>query len=454
MKLARTHVRLRIGPFLALGMALGLVVAGLFMAGYEEALFRNKVVADSTGQARILAASVTAALAFNDARTAQEYVNALHANPDMEAAGVYASNGRRVAGFTTTAPLPSTVNAPISQFSGDGLVVALPAIQGNEHLGFVYLRTRIESLERRFSRYAILVLLLTMAGLVLTVLATAQNSLTRANNLLEARARDLANTNLQLEREMEERAKIEDALRQSQKMEALGQLSGGIAHDFNNLLAAIKGNQQLLERRLAQGRTDVGKYLAALREGTDRATALTQRVLAFSRRQPLVNVPVNLTVLVRGMEDLLRQSLGQQIRIETDLAADTWTICDPNQMENVLLNLAINARDATPTGGTLTIVTAKRHVETDEITAGDYVMLRVADTGSGMPEDVRVRAIEPFFTTKPPGRGTGLGLSSIFGYIKQSGGFLDIESELGKGTIVTILLPFYGGPEIPGKDKR
>ena len=165
-------------------------------------------------------------------------------------------------------------------------------------------------------------------------------------------------------------------------------------------------------------------------------------------------MPVNLSELVRGMEDLMRHSVGEKFKSKPILPPTSGRSCDLNQMENVLLNLAINARDAMPAGGTLTIVTAKKHVGTDEIAAGDYVMLRVADTGSGMPEDVRVRAIEPFFTTKPPGRGTGLGLSSIFGYIKQSGGFLDIESELGKGTIVTILLPFYGGPEIPGKDKR
>ena len=150
----------------------------------------------------------------------------------------------------------------------------------------------------------------------------------------------------------------------------------------------------------------------------------------------------------------MRQSLGKQIQIKTDLAQDTWTICDPNQMESVLLNLAINARDAMPTGGTLTISVQRVRAATSEIPAGDYVMLSVTDTGTGMPEEVRVRAIEPFFTTKPPGKGTGLGLSSIFGYVKQSGGFLDIESSPGAGTTVNILLPSYSGKDIPEGNEK
>lgn len=449
----KTAGSLRIGPLLALAISLGLIVASFVMAGYEETLFRRKAISEVTGQAHILAASVTAALAFDDAKAAQEYVNALRANSDIEAAGVYASTGARLAGFTTATPLPVSVRSENFRFENDRLVVALPAVQGKQRLGFVYLRARIESVERRFLRYAVLVVLMTMAALVLAVLAISQGSLARAHRLLESHARDLADTNLRLEREMQERAKIEEALRQSQKMEALGQLSGGIAHDFNNLLAAIKGNVQLLERRLAQGRTDVSRYLNALMEGTDRATALTQRVLAFSRRQPLANMPVNLGVLVTGMGDLLRQSVGSQIDIKTELYPNAWTVCDPNQMENVLLNLAINARDAMPSGGTLAIVAKPIRSDGTEadMPAGDYVCLSVSDTGTGMSEDVRAKAIEPFFTTKPPGQGTGLGLSSIFGYVKQSGGYLTIDSAPGKGTRVTIFLPHYEGKDIPGK---
>lgn len=448
-------MRLRIGiaPLVALALSLGLIVAGFLMAGYEETLFRRKAVSEVTGQAHILAASVTAALAFDDAKAAKEYVSALRANPDIDAAAVYVSSGKQLAGFTKAAPLPRTVRQGASRFENDRLVVAIPAAQGNQRLGYVYIRARIESVERRYLRYAVLVILMTMAALILGVLAVSQASLTRAHRLLEARARDLADTNLRLEREMQERARIEEALRQSQKMEALGQLSGGIAHDFNNLLAAIKGNIQLLERRLSQGRTDVEKYIGGLKEGTERATALTQRVLAFSRRQPLANMPVNLSLLVDGMRDLLRQSVGSQVDIRTSLYPDAWTICDPNQMENVLLNLAINARDAMPDGGTLMVTTRMTSFDKDaaDIPAGDYIVLSVSDTGTGMSEEIREKAIEPFFTTKPPGQGTGLGLSSIFGYVKQSKGHLKIDSAPGEGTTITMLLPRYQGRDIPGK---
>jgi signal transduction histidine kinase len=446
-------LRTGIAPLVAFALSLGLIVASFVMAGYEERLFREKAISEVSGQAQILAASVTAALAFDDAKTAQEYVNALRANPDIEAAAVYLPSGARLAGFTTAAPLPHGVTNEYTRFENDRLVVFLPAVQGKQRLGFVYIKARIESVERRYLRYAVLVVLMTMAALILTVLAISQGSLARAHRLLESHARNLSETNLRLEREMQERAKIEEALRQSQKMEALGQLSGGIAHDFNNLLAAIKGNIQLLERRLAQGRTDIGKYIAGLKEGADRATALTQRVLAFSRRQPLANMPVNLSLLVGGMHDLIRQSVGSQIEIRTNLHPDAWTVCDPNQMENVLLNLAINGRDAMPEGGVLMVTTRIAHFDTDttDVSAGDYISLSVSDTGNGMTEDIRQKAIEPFFTTKPPGQGTGLGLSSIFGYVKQSGGHLKIDSVPGEGTTVTILLPHHGERQNSGR---
>jgi signal transduction histidine kinase len=448
-------LRTGIAPLVALALSLVLIAAGFLMAGYEETLFRRKAISEVTGQAHILAASVTAALAFDDAKAAQEYVSALRANPDIDAAAVYVASGARLAGFTKAAPLPREITRPDSHFENDRLVVSIPAAQGNQRVGYVYIRARTESVERRYLRYAVLVILMTMAALILAVLALSQTSLARAHRLLEARARDLADTNLRLEREMQERARIEEALRQSQKMEALGQLSGGIAHDFNNLLAAIKGNIQLLERRLSQGRTDVEKYIGGLKEGTDRATALTQRVLAFSRRQPLANMPVNLSLLINGMYDLLRQSVGSQVDIRTSLHPDAWTICDPNQMENVLLNLAINARDAMPNGGTLMMTTRMTHFDKEiaDVPVGEYVVLSVSDTGTGMSEEVREKAIEPFFTTKPPGQGTGLGLSSIFGYVKQSKGHLKIDSAPDEGTTITILLPSYRGRDIPGKNE-
>jgi signal transduction histidine kinase len=303
-----------------------------------------------------------------------------------------------------------------------------------------------DSLQRRLARYGAVMLLAVMAALMLTVLATGQLALAKANRELEQKAGDLANANRKLQSEMEERAKAEDALRQSQKMEAIGQLSGGIAHDFNNLLTIVKGNLQLMQRRIAQGRTDVQRYVDSATEGLNRAANLTQRILAFSRRQPLSPQPVNLSRLIEDMAELLRHSVGHNVVLETRLAADWWTLCDPNQMENVLLNLAINARDAMPEGGKLSIETSNRRVETprrsfEEVAAGDYVRVTVHDSGTGMTEEVRRKAIDPFFTTKPLGQGTGLGLSMSFGYVRQSNGSFTIDSEPGKGTTITILMP-------------
>ena len=249
----------------------------------------------------------------------------------------------------------------------------------------------------------------------------------------------------------------QDALAQSQKMETVGQLTGGIAHDFNNLLTPIVGGATLLERRSGPGLdAETRRMLGAIREAALRAAQLTQRLLAFSRRQALAPRPTDCNRLVSGMSELLRRSLGEQVAIETVLAGGLWPcLVDPNQLENVLLNLAVNARDAMPEGGCLTIETANAHLDEayaaarSEVTPGQYVMIAVSDSGAGMPPEVLARAFEPFFTTKTEGRGTGLGLSQVYGFVKQSRGHVAIYSEPGQGTTVKVYLPRHAGDAEP-----
>jgi signal transduction histidine kinase len=238
-------------------------------------------------------------------------------------------------------------------------------------------------------------------------------------------------------------------LSQSQKMEAVGQLTGGIAHDFNNMLQAIGSSLGLLERRIAQGRIDdLGRYIATMRQAADKAGALTHRLLAFSRRQTLQPSLIEPDRLVKGLKELLDRTLGSGIELQLKLNDGRWNaLCDPNQLETALLNLAINSRDAMPDGGTLTIVTADRTLtdvdlrEPDEATPGDYVEIVVRDTGTGIDAKTLPHVFEPFFTTKPSGQGTGLGLSQVYGFVKQSGGFVRIESPAGGGTAVSLYLP-------------
>jgi signal transduction histidine kinase len=249
-------------------------------------------------------------------------------------------------------------------------------------------------------------------------------------------------------KEIDARAAVEENLKQSQKMEAVGQLTGGIAHDFNNLLTGISGSLQMIESRMAQGRMDVvDRYIAAGQNAVKRAAALTHRLLAFSRRQTLDPVPTNINRLVAGMEELIRRTVGPSIQMEVIGAGGLWpALVDPNQLENALLNLCINGRDAMPDGGRLTIETAnkwldERAARERELSPGQYVSLCVTDTGTGMTPDVITHAFEPFFTTKPLGKGTGLGLSMIYGFARQSGGQIRIYSELGKGTTMCLYLP-------------
>ena len=269
------------------------------------------------------------------------------------------------------------------------------------------------------------------------------------NETLEAR---VAERTRALELEQREREAAEEKLRQSQKMEAVGQLTGGLAHDFNNLLTGIIGGLELLQTRVNQGRTaDLERYVTAAMTSATRAGALTHRLLAFARRQTLDPKLIQPNRLVAGMEDLLRQTVGPAITVETVLPADVRPIlCDPNQLESALLNLTINARDAMPAGGKLRIETANASVNAlfatqRDMPPGEYAALSVTDTGSGMSPAVVARAFDPFFTTKPLGMGTGLGLSMIYGFAQQSGGQVRIHSKEGVGTTVSIYLPQHDG---------
>ena len=252
---------------------------------------------------------------------------------------------------------------------------------------------------------------------------------------------------LQLEQSREQ-------LFQAQKMEAVGQLTGGLAHDFNNLLTGISGSLELARARIAQGRIgDLERYIIAAQGATSRAAALTHRLLAFARRQTLDPKPTNPNKLIADMEELVRRTVGPEIKVETVLAIGLWpTLCDPNQLENAILNLCINARDAMPDGGRLTIETAntwldERGARERDMQPGQYVAICVTDTGTGMPPDVLARAFDPFYTTKPIGQGTGLGLSMVYGFAKQSGGQVRIYSEVGAGTTVRLYLPRHHGED-------
>ncbi|ADV15171.1 GAF domain-containing protein [Mesorhizobium ciceri] len=257
--------------------------------------------------------------------------------------------------------------------------------------------------------------------------------------------------------EVAERVRAEEHLRQAQKMEAVGQLTGGIAHDFNNMLAVIIGGLNLVQRKLRNGDTNVNHFVTGAIDGAQRAAELTKRLLAFSRQQPLAPTRLNPNRLVSGMSELLSRTLGETIAIETVLAAGLWHVeADAGQLESALLNLCVNARDAMPGGGKLTIETSNAHIDDryareNAISSGQYVMIAVTDSGTGMTADVLARAFDPFFTTKGVGKGTGLGLSQVYGFVRQSGGSVKIYSELGVGTTLKIYLPrSHGGiPDSP-----
>ncbi|MBL7227679.1 MAG: response regulator [Pseudomonas sp.] len=299
----------------------------------------------------------------------------------------------------------------------------------------------------------------TLISLVTTALRGRRRQYEARDRLIDLSQSELRlqSTLETLEQQVEERTaqlrSNEEALRQSQKMEAVGQLTGGIAHDVNNMLTGIIGSLELLRRRLARGRLDDLDSLIDLGvTSANRAAGLTHRLLAFSRRQSLDSKPVEINQLVTSMGELLQRSLNESIVLDMQLSGQLWTAeADPNQLESALLNLALNARDAMPDGGRLVVETRNRHLDNvftaayGTLTPGDYVELSVSDTGCGMPENVISRAFDPFFTTKPIGQGTGLGLSMIYGFARQSHGHVILHSEVGKGTTVSLFLPRFVG---------
>jgi two-component system NtrC family sensor kinase len=382
--------------------------------------------------------------------------------PPVVAALVREHDGAVLARYP--APPSGTAQIPFGPF--------IQAVRSNPEGGFITIRSVFDGAERMFGyrklpRHGVFVTagvdtsaitalwLSNMSRhLVFGIPATA--ALIALTLMALRRTRREAAANEMLRQEIARREASEERLRQAQKMEAVGRLTGGIAHDFNNLLTAILGNLDLALRRL-DGQERIRGWLSNCRQASERAATLVQRLLAFSRQHPLEVKSVDINRLVQGMSELLGRSIGETVKIEIVLAGGLWNAAlDPNQLENAIVNLAVNARDAMPEGGRLTIETANCHLDDNyiesagtDIAPGQYVMVAVSDSGSGMTPDVMNRAFEPFFTTKPTGVGTGLGLSQVYGFVKQSGGHLRIYSETGEGTTVKLYFPRLTSETIP-----
>jgi len=412
-------------PRVAIGVSIALLLASLALGVMSQNARRAETLDQAQVQADILAGSLAAPLAFNDIGAAHEYLNALGANPAVEAAGAYDLSGRLVASFRRAGdgPPPTNTVGALTATTGE-LTLRKLVKQGTTGLGSIYLRIRVESLLHRELRYLGIGIVMIMASLLIAALGASHASLTEAHR--------------KLQEQIEEREKAEEALRQAQKMEAMGQLTGGVAHDFNNLLMVASSGLDLMDRTSDPIRRD--RLKQGIRQAIDRGADLTQQLLAFSRKSPQKTEVVNLPDLIAGMRDVLDRSLREDIKVSIEAQDGLWPVeIDPAQFEVAVLNVAINARDAMPNGGVIAV--RLENAPGDESQPGDMVRVTVTDSGHGMAPELLNRAFEPFFTTKGVGQGTGLGLSQVYGFARASGGDVKIESELGRGAQLTLRLP-------------
>jgi signal transduction histidine kinase/ActR/RegA family two-component response regulator len=436
----------RFTPILAIALAVLLLGMGLLLVVYDEQAYRRQETTDAQAEARILAETVTAALSFDDRAAANEYVAALEGDEDVRAAAIYGGDGKLFASYARNAPadqLPSLfAQIGTLQLDSDHVLQRAPVNQGNDVLGTAVVEIQIDPIARRLERYGVVALMATMAALIVVVLGIAHGALRRANAELAARAGDLARANEDLENEIRERRRAEEALVQSQKMEAIGRLTGGVAHDFNNLLTVVAGNLDLIQHMIAGPRAWAMDRLQRLLEGAQRGLArgerLTRQLLAFSRQQPLQLRVVDVNATIEDFAPFIQRALGETIELQIKLDPGPW-MCrlDPAQFEAAILNLALNARDAMEQGGKLAVATAA--------TMGDGnprgVQVTVTDTGTGMAPETLERIFEPFYTTKEVGKGSGLGLAQVWGFVTQSGGRIGVDSVVGEGTTFSLSLP-------------
>lgn len=410
-----------------------LLLTGLWVIYQNEQSYRHEQQRAAQVQAEILAASVTAALDFGDKTAAQESADALRANSQVQVAGIYDAKGDRFAGYARSRVLLPPRFPEMRPSDGVLVRATAPVMRSGAKIGTVYLAGAVDPLSRRLSRYAMIALLVVMTSLVLAVLGYGQAALGRVN-------RTLAEANRELQFQMDERSRTEEQLREAQKMQALGQLTGGIAHDFNNLLAVIQGSADILQRPGLSEEKRL-RFTNAIIDASTRGALLTGQLLAFARRQPLRPEVLDLNHRILTMLVMLQPTLGPNITLNTRLEKTLLPVeVDPGQFEAALLNIIVNARDAMPDGGEITIRT--RNVADGEAVEREHaVAVTIEDNGWGIEPDQLKHVFEPFFTTKAVGKGTGLGLSQVYGFAAQSGGEARIDSEVGRGTTLTILLP-------------
>ena len=430
--------RWRSAPMAVFGVAILILLAGIAIILQYNVSYSHERVEQAQGLADILAASEAAPLEYEDPVAAQESVNAFRVNKQVHLVGVYDRNGKAMAGYDRSgAPIPERIS-DLPETRGNVMRVSSPVEKSGQRIGTVYFDVDREAGARRVTRYSLLFVLTFVAALVVTGLGIAQTQLRSANRELSDRAEALAQANELLEEQMGERAKAEEQLRQSQKMQALGQLTGGIAHDFNNLLTVIQGSADMLCRPQLQETKRV-RFAQAIVQAAENAAALTSQLLAFARRQPLKPEIIDPSELLRSMEDLIDRTSGERIKVSMDLRSRCVIEVDRAQLQSAILNIVSNARDAMPNGGRLSI--GSREDETED---GDRtIVIEIRDSGSGMDAETLDRVFEPFFTTKGTGKGTGLGLSQVYGFASQSGGDVTVESEPGKGTVLKLALPCH-----------